>query len=238
MRLTVLRTNRCATRAGWRVSRRILHPPRPMRLFTRVAPLFALAACATAGGGTAESAPTETLPSLDQVTRVVITDASTGKPLGAVARADSVASLTGLYARIRGGWTEGGAASPEIRAAFYRGSAPVALLALGSGSFEARVGGRMLHRPAQPTEAFDFARLTGVPIMHLAGAGSARPVIDSLILARATCPMPVLRPDTALLERMPFAAVARGGLEQMPVVRSTCQNPFLIGTTPISPPRR
>lgn len=195
-----------------------------MRLIARVAPTLALVACATAGSGAAESATTETLPSLDRVTSVVITDGSTGKQLGSVLRGDSVAALASFYARIMNGWSVGRASSPDIGATFYQGAAPVAFLALGFGSFEAHVGNRVLRRPAQPAEALEFVRLAGVPVKHRQSVSTAHLPADSLVVAHSWCPMPVLQQDTARLWSMPIAVTSVNGMERMPVAPRGCRN--------------
>jgi hypothetical protein len=109
------------------------------------------------------------------VTHVELTDAASGAPLGAVQRADSVAALSALYGQLTGGWAAGTAASPEIAATFYHDSAPIAVLVLASGGFEARVGGRVFRRPAGPEDALAFARLTGIPIKYGSGMAAAAP---------------------------------------------------------------
>ena len=134
-----------------------------MRLLTRLAPLLAIAASACVGPGRPAST---TLPQLDGVTIVRVTDLESGAGLGEVHRADSVAALSALYRRLSTGWTEGAAHSPEIRATFYDDSGPVAVLTLASGAFETTVGGRVLRRAASPDEALAFALLTRVPIKH------------------------------------------------------------------------
>lgn len=209
-----------------------------MRLIARVVPTLALVACATAGSGAAESTATETLPSLDRVTSVVVADGSTGKRLGSVLRADSVAALASFYARISNGWSEGRASSPDIGATFYQGAAPMASLALGFGSFEARVGSRVLRRPAQPAEALEFVRLAGVPVKHLQHVLTTPLPADSLVVAQVWCPMPVLRPDTTLSRSMPIAVTFVAGLEHMPVAPPGCRNSPLVGRSVTAPPHR
>jgi hypothetical protein len=145
-----------------------------MRTTARLTPLLALAAaCAPARGRPADAATA--LPALPAVTRVVLTDAVSGTPLGAVQRPDSVAALATFYRRLAGGWAEGAAPSPEVAATFYRDGAPVAVLTLASGAFGTRAGGRVLRRPAGPDEALAFARLAGVPVQHGPRAGAAAP---------------------------------------------------------------
>lgn len=125
--------------------------------------LFVAAACVTASRQPAGPAQTA-LPPLSQVTHVTLTDAASGTPLGTVRRADSVAALVTLYDRLADGWVEGPARVAEVAATFYRDTVPVATLALASGAFEARVGGRVLHRPARGDEALAFAHAAGVPV--------------------------------------------------------------------------
>jgi hypothetical protein len=125
--------------------------------------LFVAAACVAASRPPAARAQTA-LPPLGQVTHVTLTDAASGTPLGTVRRADSVAALVTLYDHLAKGWVEGPARVPEVAATFYRDTVPVATLALASGAFEARVGGRVLHRPARGDEALAFAQAAGVPV--------------------------------------------------------------------------
>lgn len=157
-------------KAGRIVRLRYQPSPHAMRLLACLTTLVALTACSVAGRGS--TAPTRTipLPALPRVTRVVLTDAASGTPIGAVERADSVAALAAFYTRLGDGWADGAAPSPEIGATFYHDSVPVAYLALASGAFEARVRGRVLRRRAGADEALAFARLAGVPVEHGSGA--------------------------------------------------------------------
>lgn len=137
-----------------------------MRSPTRLTPLFVLAACAVAGHGHAAPAATATLPVLIRVTRVVLTDAVSGARLGEVQRPDSVVALVNLYNRLVVGLAAGAAPSPEIDAAFFRGSLPVAHLILASGAFETWLDGRVLRRSASPNDALAFVQLAGVPVKY------------------------------------------------------------------------
>lgn len=72
-----------------------------MRPAIRLAPyLTAFAAYVAAGHRSATPTPGITLPPLSRIVRVTLTDAASGDRLGAVQRADSVAALTALYARL------------------------------------------------------------------------------------------------------------------------------------------
>lgn len=231
-------SGQCASPVCRRVSGHHPSPPSGMRQIAQVVPTLALVACATAGSGAAESTVTETLPSLARVTSVVITDGSTGKQLGSVLRGDSVAALASFYARLTNGWSEGRASSLEVGSTFYQGASPVAFLALGFGSFEARVGNRMLRRPAKPAEALEFVRLAGVPVKHLQHVLTTPLRADSLVVAQVWCPMPVLRPDTALLRSMPIAVTSVAGLEHMPAAPPGCRNSPLMRSSVTAPPHR
>jgi hypothetical protein len=145
-----------------------------MRRLALLTPLLALAACAVAGRGPGAPKLTATLPTLPRITRVVLTDLPSSRVLGSVQHADSVSALVDLYTQLATGWVEGAAPSSEIGATFYHDSAPVAFLALASGAFEARVGGRVLRRPAGPSEALAFVRLVGVPVKY-GEAAAAQP---------------------------------------------------------------
>jgi hypothetical protein len=136
-----------------------------MSVAARFTPLLLAAACfaATRQSG----APShEALPSLSHITSIHLTDAVSGAPLGTVQRADSVATFVALYGRLADGWVEGPASFSEVGATFYRDTLPLAYVALASGAFEARVGGRVLHRAASGDEALAFAHVAGVPIEH------------------------------------------------------------------------
>lgn len=137
-----------------------------MRLLTRLTSSLLLAACATNSARPANPASADTLALLPRISRVILTDARSGAPLGVVQETDSVAALRRFYSQITTGWLEGTAPSVEIGATFYQDTVRVAFLALASGAFEARVAGRVLHRSASPDEALAFARLTGVPVKH------------------------------------------------------------------------
>lgn len=153
-------------------------PPCPMRLLATLTPVLVVAACAVAGRASAPKCQVAALAPLPRVTRVVLTDVPSGARLGVVQRVDSVAALVGCYTGLAAEWEKGAAPSPEIRATFYQDSVPVASLTLGSGAFETRVGGRLLHRPAGPEEALAFARLAGVPVKH-GPSGATMPLLRS-----------------------------------------------------------
>jgi len=61
---------------------------------------------------------------------------------------------------------------------------------------------------------FGSAPLSGVPFK-----------VDTLVVSQSTCPMPVVRTDSAKEDPMPVAR-GTGVPEPMPVVRSGCSNPL------------
>ena len=79
----------------------------------------------------------------------------------------------------------------------------------------------------RPLTLHDFAQaLSGGTLNRTPSAGSRGPAIDTVVVVRPTCPMPVLRPDSALLERMPVTVADANGVRSMPVARSNCENPL------------
>lgn len=128
--------------------------------------LLFVAACVAATRQPAALTQTA-LPPLSRVTHVTLTDVVSGASLGTVRRADSVTAFVAFYDRLADGWVEGHARFPELAATFYRDTVPVAYLALAYGAFEARVGGRVLHRSASGDEALAFSRAAGVPVKRV-----------------------------------------------------------------------
>jgi hypothetical protein len=136
-----------------------------MTIAARIAPLLLFAACASVHRQSVRASQV-TLPPLSGITHVDIGDAASGGGLAHVRSADSVSAIVALYGRISDGWEDGPARSPQIAATFYSDTGQVASLVLASGAFEARFGGRVLHRQASAGEAFAFAKLTGIRVMH------------------------------------------------------------------------
>lgn len=148
-----------------------------MHVLSMLAAVGLLAGCTHAGSRVPSEGAALTqsvvLPALGTVTRVGLTDARSGAPIGAVVRADSVAALAAFYRRVGSGWRDGMAPGAEVVATFYRGDTTAGALTLASGAFGTRVGGRVLRRAVTGEEALLFARLAGLRVSQRAALVSA-----------------------------------------------------------------